>query len=136
MDRLFGPLSANEQVLFASRENRNKHITVIGTAEEIVDYLRRHPRVQEAMGILKMYPKGFMACVTNGKGEKSEKKFRMRADGTQQVAYVKAGWETMACVKPLDLFNKDCTLGTPISDFLEYRKVRQAEDAAAAEVTA
>ena len=44
------------------------------------------------------------------------------------VLYVKAGWEVMACVKPLDLFLKECIFGQDITGtfLLESEKQRMA----------
>jgi hypothetical protein len=107
---------------FATSTKWNERTTLVGTAEQIVSYLRARPKLQENMGILRMLPGGFIAnIIVNGKVQDTTKRFTMVNDGTQQVAYMKKGWETMACVKPFDLFEYDCKLGVPLEENAEAR---------------
>jgi len=100
----------------------NERTTIIGTAEQIVSYLRARPKLQENMGILRMLPNGFVSSITiNGKLDQTTKRFTMMLDDSQQVAYMKKGFEVMASVKPFDLFEFDCQLGVPLEETAESR---------------
>ena len=57
---------------------------------------------------------GFIATYRTGNGKVGWKMFNFQP-GVTNVLYVKAGWETMACVKPLDLFLKECTFGEELT---------------------
>ena len=114
MQRLFGPLSKDCKLLYATKTTRNDMKALVGSAEQLVDYLRVRPKLQEEFGILKMFPDGFTTRVVAKGRPDTEKQFRMIFDGEEQVIYVKQGFETMASCKPLMLFDKDCTFGKSI----------------------
>ena len=122
MQKLFGRLSSDCKVIFASKQTQNEHLAVVGVTEDIVQYLRHNPSLQKVLGIAKMQPDGFTARVVVKGKFKSFKQFGMAFDGTPQVAYVKKGFETMASVKPYDLFLKDCKFGPRLAD-TELKKV-------------
>jgi hypothetical protein len=107
MARLFGDLG-NAKLLYCVKETNNPMKVLLGTTEQLIDFLRVRPSLQAEMNILKLHPDGFITkVITKGKTD-SEKQFRLKLDGQPQVIYVKKGFETMASCKPLHLFNKDC----------------------------
>lgn len=108
MARLFGPLPADCQLVYATSAMTNETRALVGTVEQLVEFLRARPQIMAEMKIKKLYPDGFKATVDVPKKPPSEKLFKMAPDGRQQVIYVKKGYETMASCKPLDLFHKDC----------------------------
>lgn len=114
MKRLFGKLG-DARVLYCVKETQNMSKVLVGTSEQIVAFLRVRPALLHELNIAKLHPDGFIAQVVVKNKPPSEKQFRMQTDGLRQVLYVKKGYETMACCKPLDLFHKDCELiGEPI----------------------
>jgi len=144
MTRLFGELG-DADLLYCVKSTNNPMKVLLGSSEQLVDFLRVRPALQAEMHIVKMHPDGFISKVlTKGKPD-SEKQFRMKRDDGMYVVYVKKGYETMACCKPLSLFNKDCELvGEPIEIEAEIKsaaseigiKARTAAGLAAAQLTA
>ena len=130
MERLFGRWTSECKIVYASKVTKNPHLAIVGTVEAIVSFLRHQPGIQKMLGIVKMQPDGFTVRVTVGGKFLTFKQFGMVSDGTPQVAYVKAGYETMACVKPLDLFHYDCAFGhelTSHSEMFQDHKPASAE---------
>ena len=104
--------STKGKLYYASKSTFNDRTVIVGTVPKIIEYLRERPLLQEDLGIVKMFPDGFVTeIVIKGKSTGKTKQFHMADDGTKQAVYVKVGYETMASVKPLDLFVYDCTLG-------------------------
>ena len=104
--------SAKGKMYYASKSTFNNRTAIVGTAPQIIEYLRERPLLQEDLGIVKMFPNGFVTeIVINGEATGKTKQFHMANDGTEQVVYVKVGYETMTSVKPLDLFKYDCKFG-------------------------
>jgi hypothetical protein len=94
---------------------------LVGLPDDLDTYLRSHPKICDEFRIAKLYPGGFVAAYTAGSGEKlkaSQQRFNFQP-GVLNTLYVKVGWETMACVKPLDLFIKECTLGGDVTAVVE-----------------
>jgi hypothetical protein len=71
------------------------------------------PALREYMGIVCMLPFGFVTSIKRKEEANilGSKQFRMQPGQGKQCIYIKKGWETMACCKPLDLFEKDCEVG-------------------------
>jgi len=121
-----GRWAGSENLRYAWKETWNDSTAIVGSTEQVVAYLRVRPALQRAMGIIRVLPYGFVTSITiNGKLTTATKQFTMMSDGSQQVAYVKRGYETMACVKPLDLFNVDCTLGPPLEESAAARAPKE-----------
>ena len=70
---------------------KNPYLAIVGTVDAIVKFLRSNPELQRILGIVKMHPDGFTVRVTVNEKFVTFKQFGMAADGTLQVAYVKAG---------------------------------------------
>jgi hypothetical protein len=104
------------RVIFAERSSWNKKTILVGEVEDLITYLRVRPKLREYMGIVCMLPFGFVAGIVVKGSDKGTKQFRMSKDDGQQCVYIKQGYETMACCKPLDLFNVDCKFGLELKD--------------------
>ena len=83
-----------------------------GQAESLETYLRAHPEAVDQLKIAKLFPGGFVATVSTPK-KQSFKHFDF-TPGTEYVLYTKQGWETMACIKTWEAFEKECELGAEI----------------------
>ena len=68
-----------------------------------------------------VHPDGFVARVKIKGKFNGEKEFHMASSTKREehVVYVKQGFEEMACVKPLDLFQYDCAFGNELSQAVE-----------------
>jgi len=123
--------SLKGRLYYASKSTFNDRTAVVGTVEKIVEYFRERPMLQKDMGIVKMFPDGFVTEIfIKGKSSGKTKQFHMARDGTDQVAYVKVGYETMTSVKPLDLFNYDCTFGRELELDRDTRRPARRDDMA------
>jgi hypothetical protein len=109
MKTLFGADALERApLIFAESRRVNKRRAFVGTPHELMRYLRAHPEVCDELKIAKLYPGGFVAIYTCPGSVSGYKNFDFQP-GVPQVIYTKEGWETMASIKPLELFNKDCT---------------------------
>lgn len=123
MALLFGELSKPCKVLYCTKTTVNETKALVGTAEQLIDFLRVRPKLQEELKIIKLFPDGFTTRVTVKGRADTEKQFRMQSDGQAQVVYMKFGHETMGCCKPLTLFYKDCEFrGKPVEVSEEHFK--------------
>jgi len=112
MRRTFTAEADKVPIIYATKTKRNPYLVLAGKRDALVDFLRSCPDVQAAMGICRVVEDGFYASIqVNGKVTPTAPKlFRLPAD-KDSVVYLKAGFEKMACAKPLDLFVEECTLG-------------------------
>jgi hypothetical protein len=117
--KLFGADATDRvPIYYARNSKRNPHPIYRGTAEQLELYLRTNPAAVESLKIAKLYPGGFVAIVSVGgnpsKGEPPKKDGFKHFDltkGEVYVLYTKLGYETMACVKSAEQFEKECVLG-------------------------
>ena len=66
------------------------------------------------MGILEVFPDGFVAEVTIGGNTTGTKRCTI-SEESQSVIYInKSGFERVAQAKPLHLFDAECRLGKPL----------------------
>ena len=115
MCKLFGKDAvAKSPIIYSQRAMRNDHEVFVGTPDQLEAFLRRNPLVCDKLNIAKLYPGGFVTIYVNGKGDTGFKHFDFQP-GVEQALYTKKGWETMACIKPMHLFVKDCILGADIT---------------------
>jgi len=115
MVHVFGPQAKEVPFVFARKEAANSLPVLVGHPGSLIAYLRAHPRLSKALGILKLMPDGFIARIVDKKGNRTSKAMYL-ATGPQAdpcVLYVKQGWETMPMTKPVALFDEDSTLGLP-----------------------
>ena len=122
IERLFGAGATQlVPVVYAQSTRANNLPIYKGTSEQLQVYLRSHPEAVDKLRIAKLYPGGFVAIVSTGgnpsKGEPPKKdgfKHFDLAPGETYVLYTKQGYESMACVKSAEQFEKECTLGSPM----------------------
>ncbi len=113
MVKLFGVKAERVPFVYGRQEKMNAMPVLIGRPEDVIAYLRSHPRLSNALGILKLLPSGFIGRIVDGAGLVRYKTVAM-ATGPHTdpvVVYVKQGWESMPMTKPLSLFSEDCVLG-------------------------
>merc|ERR1712232_356670 len=111
--QMFGTAAESEPILYCHKKTENTKPAYVGTNEAIMKFLEESPDAKEAMNIAEIgqdnvgqNPHAFIAGVVDGKGNVSKKAFTM-APMIKYVLYTKQGWETMACVKPLEQFKDE-----------------------------
>jgi len=114
MVQLFGPAAADCPILFCHKKTENRSPAVVGTSENVLAHIKKHPELMQELTILSIDTEGtgFVADGTEGDGKKFEKHFSL-TPGEQCVVYQKVGWDTMGCTKPLDQFLRDAELHRP-----------------------
>jgi len=112
MVNLFGPDAAQVPILYVTRVTHNPNVAIVGTRASLVEYLSSNTELQQQMGVVKVWRDGFLSKV-HSKGRSDRVKWFSIPPEGEHVIYVKAGFETMATVKPLELFTKDCVFGPP-----------------------
>eukprot|EP00929_Paragymnodinium_shiwhaense_P082635 TRINITY_DN43651_c0_g3_i1.p1 TRINITY_DN43651_c0_g3~~TRINITY_DN43651_c0_g3_i1.p1 ORF type:complete len:325 (-),score=72.96 TRINITY_DN43651_c0_g3_i1:353-1327(-) len=108
--QLFGAGSRTQPIMFCKKTTQNQFPAYVGMPESLMELLHRDANVREELRILKVgedekgrNPFAFVTTVVDGKGEESYKSFEMEPR-LEYVMYVKQGWQTMGCVKPLEQF--------------------------------
>jgi len=114
MVQLFGHAANSCPLWFCHKQLTNASPAVVGLSEDVLAYVNQHPELMRELSIARidLDSLSFVADVTNGKGEKFEKHFKM-ASGEESVLYRKMGWDTMGCTKPLHQFLVDAQLHEP-----------------------
>eukprot|EP00929_Paragymnodinium_shiwhaense_P010037 TRINITY_DN114502_c0_g1_i1.p1 TRINITY_DN114502_c0_g1~~TRINITY_DN114502_c0_g1_i1.p1 ORF type:complete len:338 (-),score=46.65 TRINITY_DN114502_c0_g1_i1:37-1050(-) len=117
----FGEESKAQPILYCHKRTQNDRNTYVASPNNLMKMLAANPDIVRDLMIVKLgtdnetpNPWAFVTKVVDGKGKESMKPFKMDPSITY-VLYVKKGWETMACVKPLDQFNKECDLHDPMT---------------------
>jgi len=111
---LFGERATERTpILYCHRASSNGRRVYVGDAATLLHYLRVRPEVAKELSIESLTSDGFVANVVDGKGKTSTKAFTMAAEG-EYCLYTKLGWETMACVTPLEQFVRDRDLGSRV----------------------
>jgi len=110
---LFGAAGAELPVHFCHRAARNDRRVFVGTRTALLRYLRAHSEVVAELNIASLRENGFVAKTVDGRGESGTKDFTMADNGVLYALYTKLGWHTMACVTPLDQFERDRELLPP-----------------------
>eukprot|EP00929_Paragymnodinium_shiwhaense_P082629 TRINITY_DN43651_c0_g1_i1.p1 TRINITY_DN43651_c0_g1~~TRINITY_DN43651_c0_g1_i1.p1 ORF type:complete len:325 (-),score=68.90 TRINITY_DN43651_c0_g1_i1:622-1596(-) len=107
---MFGPASRTQPIVFCRKTTQNKFPAYVGMPESLMELIHRDATVREELRIIKAgvddkgpNPFAFITRVVDGKGQESTKSFEM-AHKLEYVVYVKQGWTTMGCVKPLVQF--------------------------------
>jgi len=105
--KLFGADATKRvPILFCKNTNKNTKTIFYGSGDALQKYLREHPEACDELKIAKLFPGGFV-CTTSTKKEQGFKQFDfMKA--TDYVLYTKVGWESMACIKTFEAFEKEC----------------------------
>jgi len=113
MVKLFGKQAVHVPFVYATKDSTNPLPVLVGQSENIIAYLRAHPDLSFALGILKILPSGFIARIVDGNGVCSSKAFYVDSGPQSEpiILYIKQGWETMPMSKPLSLFLEDSELG-------------------------
>jgi len=115
MRAVFGPAADSISLVYARKTARNPHLVLVGTQEALLEFLRSRSDVVSALGIVEVTADGFLAKVSiEGKSKRWTKRFAIAEQG-RSVIYVKEGFESYCCSKPLFLFNADCQFGPEIS---------------------
>lgn len=91
-----------------SKVDSNTLPVYVGESEALEKFLRARPDVVDQLKIAKLYPGGFIAVVTNPK-ETTLKHFDFSA-GKEYALYTKVGYDRMACIKLLSIFQRECYL--------------------------
>ena len=97
-------------VLYCHRASKNDKPVYVGTCASLLAFLRGQPQVVHALNVISLTDDGFVAGTVDGKGNTGTKDFSM-APEVEYALYTKLGWHTMACVTPLEQFEKDRDLG-------------------------
>jgi len=105
-------------ILFCKNERANTLPIYKGTAEALQLFLQNNPKAVQQLKIAKLFPGGFVATVSIGgnpkKNEPPKKDSFKQFDftpGENYFLYTKQGYESMACVKSADQFERECALG-------------------------
>ena len=89
--QLFGDdATTRRPIIYAKNENSNPHKLYMGNAAALEAYLRANPRVVDELKIAKLYPGGFVACISIGGKKNSYKQFDFQAD-LDYCLYTKVG---------------------------------------------
>jgi len=114
MRRLFGPDADKVSLLYVSRTTHNPRTAMVGKRVSLVKYLAASPELRQQMGIVNVWKDGFVSKIRCKNSSDRLMWFSIPPEG-EHVVYVKVGYETMATVKPLELFTQDCEFGPPIN---------------------
>ena len=115
MCRLFGADALERSpLIYAERDMHNEHRLYVGTPDDLEQFLRSNPNVCDQLQIAKLFPGGFVGIIRDKKGKTGLKHFEFQPV-VEQALYMKKGWETMPSIKPMSLFDADCTLGNDIT---------------------
>jgi len=99
---LFGE-AARGRTKFCHKQTTNNNPVFVGTRHQLLSLLMANPHVCKDMNILSIFDGGFEAGTVDGKGNIGSKSFNMAYDG-EYALYTKQGWDTMACVTPIEQF--------------------------------
>ncbi len=114
--RLFGADATDiAPIRFCSQIANRRRRCYVGKPKQLAAFLRAHPAVCDELQIVKLVTDGFITLYYNTKGKTGVKEFAWPPPEADTVLYMKEGYETMSCVKPLDLFERDCTLGIDVT---------------------
>uniref|UniRef100_A0A7S4N3G6 Uncharacterized protein n=1 Tax=Prymnesium polylepis TaxID=72548 RepID=A0A7S4N3G6_9EUKA len=117
MRQLFGDAAQKVPIVFARKISHNSSLVISGNRAALVDFLRSRTDVWDALGIVQLYSDHFVTNVTRSGRVYKRMKFTIPLQG-QSVIYRKDGFDSMACVKPLFLFNAECERGPQIISVL------------------
>ena len=113
MRNLFGPSADAVPLIYAQRTKRNPTLVLVGGREPLLEFLRSRPDIQGAMDIVSVSDDSFVTSIKINGITKGSKRFTLTENG-KSVVYIKTGFERMATVKPLYLFDTECKLGPPL----------------------
>jgi len=106
-------------IKYCHSETINDKAAYVGSAEALISFLTEHPEVRNEMDILQMGATldgpdahGFICRYVDGKGRTGTKGFSMNP-ACNYVLYTKKGWETMACIKLFEHFEREADLTQP-----------------------
>ena len=88
------------------RTTNAEHLVYVGVRDALLAFLRATPAAVASLNIESVGLEGFVAGTIDGKGERGTKPFALAPEG-EYALYVKRGWETMACVTPMEQFLRD-----------------------------
>jgi len=102
---LFGHEATRHEILYCHKVTENTKPVYFGTSELLLKLLHEEADIRKSLDITEMTSDGgFVARSVDGKGKEGSKSFKF-SPGKQYALYTKQGWETMACITPLDQFN-------------------------------
>jgi hypothetical protein len=93
-----------------SKESKNDKRLFVGTGRQLMSLLRCAKDIREELDIESLVePDGFQCRSVDKLENRDVKVFHLEL--TQKYClYTKCGWETMACVKPKAIFDKECRI--------------------------
>jgi len=117
---LFGDVVVKELgIKYCHKVTQNTKPALVGSSEKLMEFIKSNATIRQELDLLEVgkdanadEPLSFVGRGVDGKGKEFSKAFTM-SPNTMYVVYVKQGWETMACVKPLHQFEKECEFTTP-----------------------
>jgi hypothetical protein len=114
MEKLFGPAASDCPIWFCSTKTEHRTKVVVGTSEEVIHYLQKHPELMKELSIrsIDTLGLGFTSDGTNGDGTQFEEHFKL-TPGEKCVVYQKTDWEKKACIKPYNEFHLEAELKWP-----------------------
>mmetsp|Transcript_1998 Transcript_1998/g.5040 ORF Transcript_1998/g.5040 Transcript_1998/m.5040 type:complete len:1003 (+) Transcript_1998:348-3356(+) len=121
MRNVFGAGADQVPLVYARKRTHNPHLVFAGSREALIDFLESRTDVLNALGILEIFPDGFLATVRID-GKVTGTKWSTLSEEGQSVIYIKSGFERVAQAKPLHMFDAECCLGKPLvllDDLLE-----------------
>eukprot|EP00966_Prymnesium_polylepis_P297553 6874610-Prymnesium_polylepis.1 len=126
------PLRATEAdeapLVYARTMRLRPGLVFVGTQPALLRFLSARHDVMSALGISEVLPDGFRTTVkVKGKLATWTKIFNISQVG-ESVVYLKAGYESMACSKPLDLFELECQFGPSVVLSADLRSRLEVED--------
>jgi len=106
-------------IKYCHKVTHNDKPALVGSSEKLIEFIKSDATVRQELDLLEVgkdahgdQPLSFVCRGVDGKGNVFPKSFTM-SPNTMYVVYVKQGWETMACAKPLHQFEKECVFATP-----------------------
>merc|ERR1712194_218862 len=115
MIKLFGATAQNQAVIYAHKETKNELPVYIGSSKKLADLLSASEQLRKELNIAKLLDDGFVSNWVDGKQKTGEKEFHWPKEEVDYALYTKQGWETMACITPLEQFKRDRDLtGSPV----------------------
>jgi len=120
MTGMFGAPAVQELgIRYCHSMTENEMPAYVGSAEALIKLLTDNPEIQRELSIVRMgatidgpHKCGFICRYVDGRGQSGLKSFSMN-HACQYVLYTKQGWETMACIKLVEHFEREADLKMP-----------------------
>jgi hypothetical protein len=105
IQHLFGDKSVDQPILYCEKiTNCPGSPVYTGSCSALLTMLRTHASAAQELGITNVGESGFTCTTVDGNGKEGSFKFQFGSTEEEYALYVKAGWDTMACITPLQQF--------------------------------